>query len=298
MAARKNRPLIAFMSDLGTADDSVGICKGLMLSICPDVTIIDICHAMSPFDIEQGARLIVDLPRFFPSGTVFATTTYPATGTDTRSIAIRIRGAAKGGAYDQWAGPGSGIDRSNAEYIYVAPNNGLLTTVIERHKYEEARVVTSAEVIPANPEPTFFSREMVAIPSACLAAGYPFEEVGDIIKDEDIERFPPQNAECGPNGLMGVVTVIDEPYGNIWTNISKKDFDDHKITYATRLKIVIDENLPFELPLTPTFADAGKIGAVSAYINSRGFFSLGRYAANLATRYNIRVGMPVSIRRL
>ena len=65
----RQRPVIAFMSDLGTFDDSVGICKGLMLSVCPDVVIVDICHAMTPFDIEEGARLIVDLPRFFPEGT-------------------------------------------------------------------------------------------------------------------------------------------------------------------------------------------------------------------------------------
>ena len=78
MPNTKKRPIIGFMSDLGTVDDSVGICKGLMLSICPEALIVDICHAMTPFDIEGGARLIVDLPRFFPDGTVFATTTYPA----------------------------------------------------------------------------------------------------------------------------------------------------------------------------------------------------------------------------
>ena len=114
-AARKSlgdghrRPVIAFMTDLGTFDDSVGICKGLMLSVCPDAVIVDICHAMAPFDIEEGARLIVDLPRFFPEGTVFATTSYPATGTSARSVALRIREAALGGARGQWAGAGTGI---------------------------------------------------------------------------------------------------------------------------------------------------------------------------------------------
>ncbi len=84
-----DRPVIAFMSDLGTTDDSVGICKGLMLSVCPNAQIVDICHSMTPFDIQEGARLIVDLPRFFPEGrTVFATTTYPATGTTARSVAL------------------------------------------------------------------------------------------------------------------------------------------------------------------------------------------------------------------
>src|SRR5947209_18391961 len=128
--APQQRPVIAFMSDLGTFDDSVGICKGLMLSICPDAVVVDICHAMTPFDVEEGARLIVDLPRFFPEGTVFATTTYPATGTSARSVALRIARAALGGARGQWAGAGAGIERAEGAYIYIAPNNGLVTSVI------------------------------------------------------------------------------------------------------------------------------------------------------------------------
>lgn len=216
-----HRPIIAFMSDLGIGDDSVAICKGLMLSICPEAQIVDICHTMTPFDIEQGARLIVDLPRFFPEGrTVFATTTYPATGTTTRSIAIRIKKPAKGGAYGQWAGAGSGIERGEGEYIYIAPNNGLLTSVIEEHGYIEAYEVTSTNVIPENPEPTFFSREMVAIPSAYLAAGYPLSEVGRPLNDSEIVRFKRALPEkISEKELLGSVTALDMPFGNVWTNI-------------------------------------------------------------------------------
>lgn len=292
------RPIIAFMSDLGTCDDSVGICKGIMLSICPEAQIIDICHAMTPFDIEQGSRLIVDLPRFFPEGrTVFATTTYPATGTKTRSVALRILKPAKGGAYGQWAGAGSGIERGEGGYIYVAPNNGLLTQVIEDHGYIEAYEVTSTDVIPERPEPTFYSREMVAIPAAHLAAGYPLSMVGRPLPDSEIVRFKRTLPEMqSMDDILGVVAAIDMPYGNIWTNISRRELDKIGIAYGTQLKIVIDNALHFELPLSRTFAEAGEIGGVSAYINSRGYLSLGRYAANMADRYSIRRSMPVRLK--
>ncbi len=291
------RPIIAFMSDLGTCDDSVGICKGIMLSICPEAQIIDICHAMTPFDIEQGSRLIVDLPRFFPEGrTVFATTTYPATGTTARSVALRIFKPAKGGARGQWAGAGTGIERGEGSYIYVAPNNGLLTQVIEEHGYIEAYEVTSTDVIPENPEPTFYSREMVAIPAAHLAAGYPLSKVGRSLSDSEIVRFKRIPPEILSDDAFGVVTVIDMPYGNIWTNISRNELDKMGITYGTQLRIIIDNTLHFELPLSMTFADAGGIGAAAAYINSRGYLSLGRNAANMADRYSIHRGMPVRLR--
>ncbi|MCL5045728.1 MAG: adenosyl-fluoride synthase [Actinobacteria bacterium] len=291
------RPIIAFMSDLGTVDDSVGICKGLMLSVCPDAVIIDICHSMNPFDVEEGARLIVDLPRFFPEGTVFATTTYPATGTSARSVALRIRHAARGGAFGIWAGAGAGIERAEGAYIYVAPNNGLLTTVIEEHGYIEAYEVTSTKVIPERPEPTFFSREMVALPTAHLAAGFPLSEVGRRLDDSEIVRFDrPRPEKLSEREVLGTVTAIDRPFGNVWTNISRKELADMNIDYGKTVKVVVDNVLPFELPLSPTFANAGEIGAPAAYVNSRGYFSLGRNAANLADNYGIRRGMPVRLK--
>lgn len=296
MAANgSQRPIIAFMSDLGTTDDSVAQCKGLMHSICPGVTVVDVCHSMTPWDVEEGARYIVDLPRFFPEGTVFATTTYPATGTTTRSVAVRIRQAAKGGARGQWAGSGAGFERADGSYIYVAPNNGLLTTVLEEHGYIEAYEVTSTKVIPAAPEPTFYSREMVAIPSAHLAAGFPLAEVGRRLDDSEIVRFHRPAVEISGDALSGVVTAIDHPFGNIWTNIHRVDLEKAGIGHGKHLRITLDDVLPFEAPLTPTFADAGAIGNIAFYLNSRGYLSLARNAASLAYPYNLKAGLKVRV---
>jgi adenosyl-fluoride synthase len=294
--ANSSKPIIAFMSDLGITDDSVAQCKGLMLSICPDVTVVDVCHTMTPWDVEEGARYIVDLPRFFPEGTVFATTTYPATGTSTRSVALRIDHAAKGGARGQWAGSGGGFERAPGSYIYIAPNNGLLTTVIEEHGYTEAYEVSSTKVIPEQPEPTFFSREMVAIPSAHLAAGFPLEEVGRPLKDDEIVRFErPKPAHLDGKKVTGAVSAIDHPFGNVWTNVHRRDLEEVGAGYGTQLRIVIDDVLPFDLPLSPTFADAGEVGSPVAYVNSRGYLSVARNAASLAYPYNLKEGMSVSI---
>lgn len=289
-------PIIAFMSDLGTTDDSVAQCKGLMLSICPGVTIVDINHSMTPWALEEGARHIVDLPRFFPEGTVFATTTYPATGTGARSVALRIRQAAQGGARGQWAGSGAGFERADGSYIYIAPNNGLLTTVIEEHGYIEAYEVTNTKVIPADPEPTFYSREMVAIPSAHLAAGFPLNEVGRALKDEEIVRFPRPKASTREGGVLsGTITNIDHPFGNLWSNIHRTDLEKVGISHHTQLKLVLDGVLTFDLPLVPTFADAGEIGDPVIYINSRGYLALARNAAPLAYPYNLTAGMTVTV---
>ncbi|MDQ1029478.1 adenosyl-fluoride synthase [Streptomyces umbrinus] len=289
------RPMIGFMSDLGTTDDSVAQCKGLMHSICPGVTVVDVCHSMTPWDVEEGARYIVDLPRFFPEGTVFATTTYPATGTETRSVAVRIKQAAKGGARGQWAGSGAGFERAEGSYIYIAPNNGLLTTVLEEHGYLEAYEVTSTKVIPETPEPTFYSREMVAIPAAHLAAGFPLSEVGRPLEDSEIVRFKKAAVESSGSTISGTVSAIDHPFGNVWTNIHRTDLEKVGVGYGKPIRITVDDVLPFELPLVPTFADAGEIGSVVAYLNSRGYLSLARNAASLAYPFNLKAGLKVRV---
>lgn len=269
----EQRPIIAFMSDLGIVDDSVGMCKGQMLTICPDAQIIDICHSMTPFDIEQGARLIVDLPRFFPSWTTFATTTYPDTGTEMRSLALRVP---KG-------------------QVYVAPNNGLLTSVIEQYGYTEAFEVTSTEVIPAEPEPTFFSREMVAIPSAHVAAGFPISEMGRELSDSDIVRFEPiQPEKVAERSVLGILTNIDHPFGNIWTNVHYSMLEEMGLGYGTPLRITVDGVLTFDLSLTQTFGDR-PVGAPVAYLSSRGFLALARNRTDLAETYNLKPGMSVTI---
>ncbi|HWE92035.1 MAG TPA: adenosyl-fluoride synthase [Pseudonocardiaceae bacterium] len=285
------------MSDLGITDDSVAQCKGLMLSICPDVTIVDVCHTMTPWDVVEGARYIVDLPRFFPEGTVFATTTYPATGTTARSVALRIKQAARGGARGQWAGSGAGFPRAEGSYIYIAPNNGLLTSVIEEHGYIEAYEVASTEVIPEQPEPTFYSREMVAIPSAHLAAGFPLDKVGRKLADDEIVRFERPRPAAQPDGdLVGVITNIDHPFGNVWTNIHRADLEKVGVGYGSKLRIVLDDVLPFDLPLSETFADAGPVGTPVAYLSSRGYLAVARNAASLAYPYNITPGLSVRVK--
>jgi adenosyl-fluoride synthase len=266
-------PIIAFMSDLGIADDSVGMCKGQMLTICPEARIIDICHTMKPFDIVQGARLIVDLPRFFPDWTTFATTSYPDTGTEMRSVALRVP---KG-------------------QVYVAPNNGLLTSVIEEWGYTEAYEVTSPEVIPSEPEPTFFSREMVAVPSAHVAAGFPISEMGRKLSDEEIVRFETAEPEkVGDQLIRGFLTNIDHPFGNVWTNVHYSVLEEMGLGYGTPLRITVDDVLTFDLTLTKTFGDMD-LGAPVAYLSSRGFLALARNRMDLANTYNIRPGMSVTI---
>ena len=274
------RPIIAFMSDLGIADDSVGLCKGQMLTICPDAQIIDICHTMKPFEVEQGTRLVGHLPRSFPAWTTFATTILPEPGTKMHSVALRV---------------------PNGQ-IYIAPNNGLLTSVIDQYGFTEAFEVTSPKVIPAEPEPPFFSREMVAIPSAHVAAGFPISELGRELPDEDIVRIDQGQPHTVPikRSLRGILTDIAHPYrdrwtnAHFWTNVHYSTLEEIGLGYGKPLRITVADVLTFDLVLTRTFGDR-PLGAPVAYLSSRGFLALAQSRTDAPDTYTLKPGMPVTI---
>ena len=138
---------------------------------------------------------------------------------------------------------------------------------------------------------------MVALPAAHIAAGFPIEKAGRKLEDHEIVRFNHRRPLLNPASgeAEAEVTAIDMPYGNVWTNVSREDLKALDITHGTVLRIVVDGVLPFELPLSLTFAEAGERGEPVFYINSRGYLALACNAENLADAYNLKRGMSVHL---
>src|SRR5260370_1485218 len=87
------RPTIVFMTDFGTANDAVAICKAVMLSIAPDTRIMDITHRVTPYSIEEGARFLEAVSAYYPAGTVFVAVCQPGRGDSHRSLVVLPKNA-------------------------------------------------------------------------------------------------------------------------------------------------------------------------------------------------------------
>src|ERR1700746_1142389 len=85
------RPTIVFMTDFGTANDAVAICKAVMLQIVPDVRIMDITHQVTPFSIEEAARDLYGVTPYYPEGTVFIVVVDPGVGTSRKAIVVKSK---------------------------------------------------------------------------------------------------------------------------------------------------------------------------------------------------------------
>ncbi len=110
------RPTIVFMTDFGTANDAVAICKAVMLSIAPDARIMDITHRVTPYSIEEGARFLEAVSAYYPAGTVFVAVIDPGVGTSRKAVIVK----SKKGQY------------------FVLPDNGLSSTFHGRDIFSPA----------------------------------------------------------------------------------------------------------------------------------------------------------------
>jgi len=77
------------MTDFGTANDAVAICKAVILGIAPDARIMDITHQVTPFSIEEASRFLVGVTPYYPSETVFLVVVDPGVGTSRKAVIVK-----------------------------------------------------------------------------------------------------------------------------------------------------------------------------------------------------------------
>jgi len=108
--------IVTLTTDFGLDDHYVGTMKGVILSLHPNATIIDISHAVASYDVLDGALTIAQVYHYFPSGTIHVLVVDPGVGTERRSIVVETE-----------------------RYRFVAPDNGVLSLACEREKQVTVR---------------------------------------------------------------------------------------------------------------------------------------------------------------
>ncbi len=251
------RPLVVFMSDFGTVDDAVAICKGVMLSLAPQAQIIDLTHDVKPYSIADGARLLARTALYYPAGTVFVGVVDPGVGTARRGIVVRTRRG----------------------QFFVLPDNGLVTSVVDRDGVEGAREIANADwLLAGSSSSTFHGRDVFSPVAAHLARGEDWTQVGPVIGEPRRIELP--KATVDALGVTGAVLALDGPYGNLVTNVSADTFRSLGYVLGDRVRFTlagVDDSAPF----VKTFGDVPP-GQPLLYIDSRGMLSLALNQGNFA----------------
>ena len=110
------RPTIALLTDFGHADHYAGTLKGVLLTLCPDATLVDITHDIPPHDVLGAALELAACYRYFPSGTIFLVVVDPGVGSARRGLVAEA-----------------------GDYRFVAPDNGVLSLVFQETQAKKSR---------------------------------------------------------------------------------------------------------------------------------------------------------------
>src|SRR5438874_12648120 len=205
------RPVIALLTDFGTRDHYAGTMKGVALGICPDATLVDITHDLPAHDVLAGALELVASYKYFPAGTIFLVVVDPGVGSTRRGVAA-----------------------DTGDYKFVAPDNGVLTVVLEEHPPKKLVELTERKYARPSVSRTFEGRDRFAPAAAWLAKGIEVSALGR--PAGAIHRLDLPQPTVLPDGLTGEVLRVDR-FGNLVTNIDRKTFD--KVAQGGALEIRI-----------------------------------------------------------
>jgi S-adenosylmethionine hydrolase len=251
------RPTIVMMTDFGTANDAVAVCKAVIVGIAPEVRLMDITHQVTPFEIEEAARFLAGVTPYYPPGTIFLVVVDPGVGTSRKAVIVKT----KRGQY------------------FVLPDNGLITPVIERDGLESAREITNtAWMLVPQVSSTFHGRDIFSPTAAHLAEGWDFTLAGAAVPQ--LVQLTPKVSSSSENGIAGDIIGLDDPYGSLISNIPGEEFK--KLGYQLGDRIIVQLNKkPLSVPYVKTFMDVG-VGEPLLYIDSRGRIGLALNQRNFS----------------
>ncbi|HKY72477.1 MAG TPA: SAM-dependent chlorinase/fluorinase [Nitrospira sp.] len=186
--------IITLLTDFGDRDWFVASMKGVILSINPQATIVDLSHHVPSHDIQDGAYVWESCYRYFPDGTIHVAVVDPGVGTDRRPLVAK-----------------------SARYFFCAPDNGLLTHVFEQEGSLEVREIENKQYRLEAEGHTFDGRDVFAPAAAWLTKQQPFASYGRLVADA--HRFALTQPHWEETALVGEVVYVDV-FGNLITNVS------------------------------------------------------------------------------
>jgi S-adenosylmethionine hydrolase len=254
--------VITLTSDFGLVDSYVAQMKGVILTINPTSTIIDITHNIGKFNIQMGAFMLASAASYFPKGTVHVAVVDPGVGTKRRAIVIQTKQA-----------------------ILIGPDNGLLLLAAERQGILGIHELTNPKLRLPEISGTFHGRDVFAPAAAYIEKGVKLERFGPKV-DEPVRPEFAQVKHAKDSTLCRVLHI--DSFGNIITNVGKAE-----VPKTEALNVKMDDT-QLKLKLKKTYGET-KLNEPLALIGSHGFLEIALNRGNAAERYHAKVGMEIAV---
>jgi len=252
--------MITLLSDWKLRDPYIGIFKGQLLKLLPNVQIVDITHNLEMFNLSQTAFIAKNSYPFFPEKTLHIILSGLSFSLETKPVLIVQNG-----------------------HYFLGEDTGVFSILfgtqnIEAYQYNGNMEISATEKLAEIAAMVFqnrYSKEM--LPFAALKF--------------QLSNLPePDNTD--PNVILGTVAYIDS-YCNAVTNIPLSMFEkagnrDFEATVSSDARpLTFNKYHPFYNP------QENKVFFVQ---NRLGFLEITLFKGNIAALADIKVGNKVEIR--
>jgi S-adenosylmethionine hydrolase len=263
--SRMTMPIVTMLTDFGLKDGNVGVMKGVIWALAPNVQIADLSHLIGPQNVPEAALILLRSAPYFPAGTVHLVVVDPGVGTARRPMAAKI-----------------------GEHYFVGPDNGVITSWLER---AEGQGLTTTFVDLDRPKywlsevsHVFHGRDIFAPAAGHLAAGVALEDLGTAITDPVRLQLP--QPERTPQGWRGEVIHIDH-FGSLASNIYRHHLSGHTVATVRLGGVNIDG-------MVETFGERPP-GELVALFGSTGNLIVSVVNGSAADRLKAHVGDKVEV---
>ncbi len=259
--------IITLTTDFGTSDHFVGAIKGAILNINPQASIVDISHEVLPYDILDGALTLAQAYPYFPPASIHVVVVDPGVGTARRALLV-----------------------SADRHYFVAPDNGVLSLVLDRDPTATVRHITSEHYFLQPVSNTFHARDVFAPVAAHLSKGIDTSNFGEPVAD--FARFAvPRAKRIGEKQIKGVILKVDH-FGNCWTSITPGDVPELFGSSPSAFRLVASQK---EITKLVSSYAAGPAGEPFVIVGSSGYLELAANRASAAQLLGTHRGAEISI---
>ena len=192
--------IITLTTDFGYKDHFVGALKGTIYKELSDAKIVDITHAVSPFNIQECAYILKNSYKAFPEGTIHIVGVDSEPTIENQHIAVLVD-----------------------NHYFISANNGVISLITSEIKPEKV-----VEINIPNPVNGSFPVLDIFVKVAChIVRGGKLEVVGKSFEDlKELKEFAPRITNEGKT-IVGSVIYLDN-YGNVITNIQRSLFEAYR----------------------------------------------------------------------
>ena len=262
--------IITLITDFGTKDEYVGLMKGVILSINPSTTIVDVTHQIDHQDILQAAFAIHSAYRYFPAGSVHLIVVDPGVGTSRALLILEMKG-----------------------HFFVAPDNGVLTPLYDEGNITSLIRITNSKYFIAPVSQTFHGRDIIAPVGAHICRGVAPKYIGIDLAPADavrLDNLQPQILDSGE--IVGSIVAADH-FGNLISNIHAQFLAAAcGVDKKNKIRLKVGSHIIGEISET---YGRGRPNTPLALIGSRGYLEIAVKNGNAAQLLDVRKGDTVRL---